>query len=569
MGLAGRRTLIAKCPSCQATTKVEVHPDKTTIRCPRCKVSVPLAFAREYHPKTEEVSAAPQKEKLRTDITSFEYQSETPIAPPERASHSVKKKRSTTSSSHSYQDVNYPDHSARFVRSSIIGVVAVIILAVAGIGYMLWNNYQQSKGQEYISNITDSIDTHERAIAQIRKVLDPLESAEAQQQFRELKGKIAHLNTRRKHLTAPDTDEQGNLAADEAKLKALENELATAEEDVKRMITSTTIKPLQKTNTSVSDQLGASTTYGPPLRAEKSLPPEPRRQADSMSVIVNMPGITKEQWSPELQKRFALLADNGEGQVTTHWAGDLLSVEVKPVLDPARYATKINFARLMYYSRNERIITIEFKPEQANLAKLRDGDSITSLLLDMKQREKIPLIQTSLDRLGKMKIDPSRQAEVAAVLETIAADQKLDSTLREAAIKLMASWAGRESTSLLVRLLDDKSASVKLHALDALVEIRAVSAAPAIAQLWERMEVNRVTSSLIALGSEVEAVVLPYLNNNNSVVIRSEACKVLQEIGTTTSLKPLLDLINAKDMSPVIVDAAREAMKKILDRKPN
>lgn len=568
MGLAGRRTLIAKCPSCQATTKVEVHPAKTTIRCPRCKVSVPLAFAREYSPKANEEPAEPFKERLKTETVSFDYQSESPIEPPPRANHSNRKKKTTSTSGSSYQQVSYPDHSAGIVKYATLGGAILVIALITGIAYLLWSSMKHEKGQEYISNLTESIGLNKQAIEQIRKALDPLESAEATTKYKDFKGRIAHLSARRRHLTVPEPGSHEGQAALETELATVEKDLATAEEDVKRMINSASAQPLKKVDTTVSDQLGASTTFGPPLRAEKSPPPEPKRQADNTSVIVYMPGVTKEQWSPELQKRFSMLADNGEGQVTTYWAGDLLSVEVRPVLDPARYATKINFARLMYYSRNERIITIEFKPEQANLAKLRDGDSITSLLLDMKQREKTPVIQTALDKLGKMKIDPSRQAEVAAVLETVASDSKLDSTLRESAIKLIASWAGRESTSLLVRLLDDKSASVKLNALDALVEVRAVSAAPNIAQLWERMDVDRVTRSLIALGNEVEPVVLPYLNNNNSVVIRSEACKVLQEVGTITSLKPLLDLINAKDMSPVIVDSAKEAMKKILDRKP-
>jgi HEAT repeat protein len=187
-------------------------------------------------------------------------------------------------------------------------------------------------------------------------------------------------------------------------------------------------------------------------------------------------------------------------------------------------------------------------------------------LIDLKQRDKTPKIFSALSQLGNMKVDPTRQAEVAAVLETVAVDSKLDTTMRESAIKLIPTWSGKESAELLIRLLEDKSSSVRISAIDALVESKSPLAAPALIKKWDKFDADRITRALIILGQDIEPIVLPYLNNTTNMNIRVEACRVLQQVGTTESLKPLLDLINAKDQSPTLATAAKEAMKQILDR---
>jgi hypothetical protein len=135
------------------------------------------------------------------------------------------------------------------------------------------------------------------------------------------------------------------------------------------------------------------------------------------------------------------------------------------------------------------------------------------------------------------------------------------------AIKLIPAWSGKESANLLISLMDDKAGSVRLTAIDALVETRSPLAAAALVKKWDKAESSRISDGLIALGSDVEPVVLPYLNNTTNVNLRVEACRVLQQVGTTESLKPLLDLMNVKDQSPALINAAKDAMKQILDRK--
>ena len=103
--------------------------------------------------------------------------------------------------------------------------------------------------------------------------------------------------------------------------------------------------------------------------------------------------------------------------------------------------------------------------------------------------------------------------------------------------------------------------------VDALSELKAVASAETIAKKWSKLEPSRVSRALTALGPEVEKIVLPYLHNTTNNLIKVEVCRVLQEVGTAKSLKPLLDIINDKEQIQLVVDAAREAMKHILDRK--
>lgn len=562
MGLLGKQTVLAKCPACQATTKVNAHPDKPSIRCPRCKATVPLTFARKYTPgKTEpedDKHQPPQQDK------SSDYGSELPLSPPDREPKTRTGKRKQRYASDGMNQVNYPDHSRSFVRYSVVATAAIIVLAIAGIGYLIWKDFVNTRNQAYVNNIKESIELHQVAVSQLKKALDPLEGVEAQKAFREAKGKIDFLAVQRRRLRTPSDEDDESFKTLMSDFAKAEKDLAQTQEDIKKLSTQL-VKPQTDPTEKPVPNFGGSITSGPPASAPKKAD-LPRKTIDENSVIISIPGLSREQWNDEFSKRFAMLADNGQGQVTVKWSGDLLTLEVRPVIDPARYATKINFGRLLYYSRNDRNLTIEFNPERVNNYAAQ-GDLITPLLLDLKQRDKIPKLHTALTSLANHKVDPARQAEVATVLETVAGDLKLDPTMRDMAIKLIPAWSGKESANLLIRLMDDKAGSVRLTAIDALVETKSPLAAAALVKKWDKAESSRITDGLIALGSDVEPVVLPYLNNTTNVNLRIEVCKVLQQIGTTESLKPLLDLMNVKDQSPALINAAKDAMKHILERK--
>lgn len=562
MGILGKQTLIVKCPMCKASTKVNAHPDKAAINCPRCKASVPLAYARKYTGnKPEEVTQ--EAPPIQREIASSGYGSESGLDRAETLPSTSKRKQRSARPATNETQFDYPDHTKGFTRYSflIIGSIgaAALLLAI----YLYWQSIVNSKTQDYLRNLRETVELTQSATANVRKLLDPQEETDAQKALNDIKGRMDFLNAVRRRLSEPDAA-NGEVKQLKDELSAAIKELKSAEEDVKRIKNQTAPLTVKEVTPSVSPNLGSSTLVGPPVSTNEP-PKAVILKVDQQTVIITIPDITKAQWSDEFAKRFALIADDGNGKVTVKWAGDLLHLEVSPVADPARYVSKINFAKPLYYSRSDRTISIKFNPERVNNYSA-EGDLLTPLLIDLKQREKLPKIFPALTKLASVKLDLSRQAEVAAVLEIIAGDTKLDNTTREQAIKLLPSWSGRESADLLIRLLDDKSVAIRMASVDALVDCKAPIAASTLASRWEKLELERVSRALIRFGSEAEPVVLPYLNNTSSIPIRVEACKVLKDIGTTVAMKPLLDVMNAKDQSPIVATAAKEAMKAILER---
>ena len=434
MGILGRQTVLAKCPACQATTKVNAHPDKPSIRCPRCKATIPLTFARKYTGDTTEVD--PGNLAAQEADASTQYESENPVSNGQHDSTHSSKKRQRRNAYGTSNVVSYPDHAAGFVRYAIIFAVVAVVLAALGVAYLVWKDSVDSKYQEYVSNVRDSLKEYDDALAYLPKMHDPLEGKEARSKFLDAKGKIEFLATNRKHMAVP------NSAGDESLKQLLEDhakaekKLAEAEDEEKKLAAQIKSKPDSKTPEGASPDLSSSVTKTPPPIPSNSIGNELRKPVAENAVGIIIPGTSKEQWNDEFAKRFAKLADNGQGQVTVKWSGDLLTLEVRPVLDPARYATKINFGKLISYSRSDRTVTIEFMPDRVNNYKAQ-GDVITPLLIILKKQEKSQNLHSALTDLSNIKVDPARQAEVATVLETVAVESQLDVTVRILAIKLI------------------------------------------------------------------------------------------------------------------------------------
>jgi hypothetical protein len=345
--------------------------------------------------------------------------------------------------------------------------------------------------------------------------------------------------------------------------KQARQKLADAERIVR--VSAPTSPPPPAKSPSDANFLGLSVVGGPPAAPERAVPVKPEPAAPN-TVVISLPGVTRPQVNSELLRLFANLADEQPGQASPIWSGDLLAIHVRPVADPAKFATRIRFGRVLYYSRNDRAMTVQLSAEQS--AQLQDParDPLTALIGRLNQRADQKKLLEALEKLRGMKV-LDRQAEIAAAVEAVAAQTDLDQNVRETAVRLVPAWSGQDGMKLLERLLDDRSVVITWAALDALSELKAVAAAGAIAQKWSRIEPSRVSRALVALGSGVEKVVLPYLQNTNNNTIKVEACRVLQEVGTEQSLKPLLDVINDKEQAQPVIDAAKEAMKHILDRK--
>jgi hypothetical protein len=543
-----RSAVIAKCPACGAKTKVTVDADRVSIRCPRCKADVPLVHAAAY------VTPASNNPSVDNSATKLNGETTAPSPPPTVSSS---KKRQTKAGPAEFQ---YPDHSSRFIRAVMLAAGLLTMLALVVMVYLAWTGHTAGRYQEYLNNLRETIAACEKCREMVQRGFDPTD-VDKQREYEATKGRIEYLLTLRKRLVAPPENESTALQ-EEDRLARQQLDAAERVAGLKRpAITTPPGSPAVD-----SSALGQSILQGPrpaPSERAQTLAP-PKAEPDS--VLVSLPGVTKVQVTTELLRLFSDLADSQPALTTPTWAGDLVTIQIKPVRNPAQYATKIRFGRVIYYSSTDRALTVQLGEEQRAQPHDPARDPLAVVIGKLNQRSEPKKILEALESLrGKKPLD--RQAEIAASLEAVATHAELDQITREAAVKLLPTWAGRDCIPILEKLLDDRSSVIAWAALDALSEIKAVASADVMARKWTKLEPSRVTRALIALGPDIEKVVLPYLHNTTHNLIKVEVCRVLQEVGTAQSLKPLLDVINDKEQTQLVVDAAKEAMKHILDRK--
>lgn len=131
--------------------------------------------------------------------------------------------------------------------------------------------------------------------------------------------------------------------------------------------------------------------------------------------------------------------------------------------------------------------------------------------------------------LANAAVDNGRQKEVAAALETLAANPKT----KDAALSALAAWAGPEDAPTLLREVDAKFDIAGGAAADALVRLQYAPAAPVFAKRLSDFFHHGTAARLLAnLGAPLaEKEVLKYLNSSNNEA-RSEAAALLRTFGT-------------------------------------
>jgi HEAT repeat protein len=171
--------------------------------------------------------------------------------------------------------------------------------------------------------------------------------------------------------------------------------------------------------------------------------------------------------------------------------------------------------------------------------------------------------QRAAERLGQLKPDEGRRAEVAAAL----ADRLKDKNgwARDAAARALVSWATREQVPALLEVLDHESGAVRESALEALGNLKDSRAvAPVSLRLLVGSDRKHASKSLQAMGSMAEKEVLKRLDESDADG-RAECCRVLKRIGTQESVAPLQKLKDRERDQNVRV-AAMEALTALKGR---
>lgn len=198
------------------------------------------------------------------------------------------------------------------------------------------------------------------------------------------------------------------------------------------------------------------------------------------------------------------------------------------------------------------------KKRSEELARPVGPDEVDSLLNDLRSGDATKRNDASTRLTRQPPKEPNRK--MAAGLESLLTSD--DRQVRDCAANALQYWATQESIPVLLKLLGDKSAFVRGHAIQALGRLKATSAIDRLVRLWP--DEYHVTAALKQMGPAAEPAVLKQLSGDDER-LRSEACQVLEEIGTKRSI-PALEKVQ-KDSNAIVKLFAKNALKAIQRRE--
>jgi HEAT repeat protein len=155
--------------------------------------------------------------------------------------------------------------------------------------------------------------------------------------------------------------------------------------------------------------------------------------------------------------------------------------------------------------------------------------------------ERRSVARTALEHLSKMRPDETHRPAVSKALNASLGDSSAD--IVETALDAVAVWGTQENAGALLRLF------------------------PNFSDGKARPSGQKVSNALIAIGPTVEDEVQRYLKSPDHA-LRCEACRILGEVGTKKSLRPLEEAgIAFRDKDPEFAKQTAVAGRKIELRK--
>jgi HEAT repeat protein len=170
---------------------------------------------------------------------------------------------------------------------------------------------------------------------------------------------------------------------------------------------------------------------------------------------------------------------------------------------------------------------------------ITEGQQIEQCLADITDSRKARS-RTALDHLASLRVDEALRDKVSQALNAPLLDP--DPGIREEAARALAVWVSRQNTDTLVKILASAQGED------------------------QQARIDRVSLALIAIGPGVENAVIPLLQSPEYVV-RNQACRVLAEVGTVASVKPLQEASQRYGVDRRFRDEALQAVDKIRARK--
>jgi HEAT repeat protein len=175
--------------------------------------------------------------------------------------------------------------------------------------------------------------------------------------------------------------------------------------------------------------------------------------------------------------------------------------------------------------------------------------------------------RAALQYLAKLVPEPANRVKVSKALNPALLDP--DNGVREDAITAVKTWSTKENTAALVKALEASAGGLGRNGriIEILGLLNDPQAAPALAKgLDNFFERGAVTKILKNMGPAAEAAVVPYLQSKDGGT-RVEACRILGDIGTKTSLNALMAAAQVFQRDGGFVNEAQAAYQKILARR--
>jgi hypothetical protein len=184
-------------------------------------------------------------------------------------------------------------------------------------------------------------------------------------------------------------------------------------------------------------------------------------------------------------------------------------------------------------------------------------------LQELRSPEAFPR-HIAADRIGQAEPISKRRGQVLNALRPLLEDK--DDGVRTAAIKAMAAWADLRDSRVnadLIRLLDDSNVFIRWATLDALGTRGTPQTAAGVARVLRKERLVGM-NALRHMGAVAAPALIPYLQDEDAG-LRVDVCRLLKDIGTKHSLKPL-EHTAAQDKDEGVRREAQAAIAAIQNR---
>jgi len=201
-------------------------------------------------------------------------------------------------------------------------------------------------------------------------------------------------------------------------------------------------------------------------------------------------------------------------------------------------------------------------PTPAPLVKLA-ANELPKLAADLKSAD-LATRHAAAARLSRADLE-SPSTELVQLVASLCSDT--DQGIRQSVAMFLKTYATTNEVPLLLKLLKDSDWSARQNAIKALCRLRDERAIEPLTDEVARgpsgVEQDACTA-LVSIGAPAEPAVLE-LFKERSTETRRQACRILQQIGTSKSLEPLQSLVGDPDQS--LSQMAGEAIRAIKQRE--